>query len=61
MFFPGGWEFLILVLVIVLLLFGKRVPQLARNLGRSFVEFKAGLKGKNEDEESEKEIPPGTG
>ena len=44
-FSPGPWEIAILVAVIMLLLFGNRVPQLARNLGRSIVEFKSGLSG----------------
>ena len=68
-FFLGPWEIIILILVIVLLLFGNRVPKLARNIGRSFVEFKAGLKDKDGKESGEsrddiedntgKKIPPG--
>jgi sec-independent protein translocase protein TatA len=40
---PGFWELLILLLV-VLLLFGSRLPSLARSLGQSIVEFKKGVK-----------------
>jgi len=62
-FLPGPWEIIILILVIFLLLFGNRVPQLARNIGRSFVEFKAGLKGKDREDDSQDDsrnkIPPG--
>jgi sec-independent protein translocase protein TatA len=40
--FSGPWE-IILVIVIILLLFGpKRLPDLARSLGRSLSEFKKG-------------------
>ncbi len=42
--FSGPWEILI-VLAIVLLLFGKRLPNAMRSLGRSIVEFKKGIKG----------------
>jgi sec-independent protein translocase protein TatA len=42
-FIPGFWEILI-VLVVVLLLFGSRLPSLARSLGQSVVEFKKGVK-----------------
>ena len=43
MFTPGPWQ-IIIVLVIVLLLFGNRLPSLARSLGQSLTEFKKGVK-----------------
>lgn len=43
MFTPGPWQILI-VLLVVLLLFGNRLPALARSLGSSLVEFKKGVK-----------------
>ena len=36
---PGGWE-MIVVLVIGLLVFGRRLPEIGRSLGSSIVEFK---------------------
>jgi sec-independent protein translocase protein TatA len=45
MFGVGGWE-LLLIFVIVLLVFGaKRLPEIARSLGKATTEFK---KAKNE-------------
>jgi sec-independent protein translocase protein TatA len=42
---------LVVILVVVLLLFGNRLPQLMRSLGRSVVEFKGGLnEGQIEDD-----------
>jgi sec-independent protein translocase protein TatA len=50
---PGGWEWLIL-LAIVLLVFGaKRLPELARSVGKSMNEFK---KGMNESKQSADEV-----
>ena len=41
---PGGWE-LVVIIFIVLLFFGaKRIPSLARSIGRGIREFKAGAK-----------------
>ena len=40
---PGGWEWLV-ILAIVLLLFGHRLPGMARSLGSGITEFKRGLK-----------------
>ena len=47
-----GFTEIIVILVVILLLFGaKRIPELARSLGKGLQEFKKGLK----DEEKEKE------
>ena len=60
MFGLGHWE-LIIVLVFALLLFGKRLPEVARNLGKGIVEFKKGIKGVEDDINQEAvQAPPPT-
>ena len=40
-----GWIEMIVIGFVALLLFGKRIPEAMRSLGRGIVEFKKGLKG----------------
>ncbi len=51
---PGvhGWEWIIL-LVLGLLLFGRRLPEVGRSMGKAIVEFKRGVKGVEEEIEAE--------
>jgi len=46
---PGHFEILIIVLVILLIFGGKRIPELARGLGKGIREFKDGLKHVEDD------------
>jgi len=46
----GHWELLLIVLVIFIL-FGHRLPSVMRSLGRGVVEFKEGMAGVGKDDE----------
>ena len=48
---------LIILLVLGLLIFGKRLPEVGRGLGRSIVEFRKGMKGIQDEVENEVERP----
>ena len=56
--FGGHWE-LIIIFLIILLLFGRRLPGIARSLGQGISSFKKGL---NEplDEAEDKTLPEKT-
>ena len=47
----GGGE-IVLLLVLGVLLFGRKLPELGRSVGKTFVEFKKGVKGLEDEVES---------
>lgn len=53
-FFPGslGPTELVIIGIIALLLFGKRLPEVARSLGKGIIEFKKGVQGIEDDVDS---------
>jgi sec-independent protein translocase protein TatA len=53
---PGGAEW-ILILAFGLLIFGKRLPEVGRSLGKGIVEFKKGLKGVEDEVEEASNQP----
>ena len=60
-FAPGPWQ-MVIFLIIVLLLFGNRIPQVAKSLGKGITEFKKGVKAgedddDDDDEDEEEELP----
>lgn len=38
--FPGGWELVVIVFAIILLFGARKIPELAKGLGRGIREFK---------------------
>jgi len=51
----GPWQIVLIVLVVLLLFGGKKIPELMRGLGKGVKEFKDGI---NPDEDSKKDNDP---
>ena len=56
---PGGTEWIV-ILIVGLLLFGRRLPEIARSMGKSIVEFKRGIKDVRDDIDTESRLEPPT-
>lgn len=52
-------EILIVLLIVVLLFGAKRIPGLARGIGKSVTSFKAGMREEPEEEEANEESESG--
>ncbi len=58
---PGPWQVILIILVVLLLFGGRKIPELMRGLGQGMKEFKKATKDegkeneKNENKEIEKE------
>ena len=50
----GTWEIVIIALVVMLLVGGKKIPELMRGMGKGVKSFKSGLKEEDEPEEDKK-------
>ena len=53
---PSGAEWII-ILVIAVLIFGRRLPEIARGIGKSITEFKKGVKGMEDEVKSAGKAP----
>ena len=53
----GPWE-LMVILVLGVLLFGRKLPDVGRYVGKGIVEFKKGIKGIEDDVEGSNPVKP---
>lgn len=57
---PISWQGMLVILIVALLLFGSRLPEVARSMGRAVNEFKRGLKEVTDDADPTQQLksPP---
>ncbi len=58
LFGPIGTTEMIVLAILGLLIFGKRLPEVGKSVGRGIVEFKRGLSGIEDDIENAAKQPP---
>jgi len=51
---PGVWQVVIIVMVVLLLFGGKKIPELMRGLGQGMKEFKKATNQENEEKKDDK-------
>ncbi len=52
---PGPWEIILIVLVVLLIFGGRKIPELMKGLGQGMKEFKKATKDdENKDDENKK-------
>lgn len=53
LFMPTGWEWIIILVVVLLLFGGKKIPELMKGIGKGVKGFKEGLKDIEEEIKSD--------
>jgi len=53
-FIPGIWEWIVIILIVVLLFGGRKIPELMKGLGQGLKEFKKARYEEPEDDLDEK-------
>ena len=48
----GSWEIILIVLVVLLLFGGKKIPEMMKGLGKGVKSFKDGMNGLDENKEN---------
>jgi sec-independent protein translocase protein TatA len=54
---PGGWEWLIILAIVILVFGAAKLPELARGTGQALRIFKAETKGLRDDDKGDKAEP----
>lgn len=54
---PGGSEWIVILLIILLLFGAKRLPEIAKSLGKGIKEFKKAIKGEDDEEPKDPNAP----
>ena len=49
---PGGYEWILILIVVLVLFGGRKIPELMRGLGRGVKEFKEGVSDINSTEDT---------
>jgi len=50
---PGPWEIILIIVVVLLIFGGRKIPELMKGLGQGMKEFKKATKENNEEETEE--------
>jgi len=53
---PGPWQIILIVLVVLLLFGGRKIPELMKGLGQGMKEFKKATKDETETEDGEAQV-----
>jgi len=52
----GHWEILVIVLIVLLLFGGRKIPEMMKGMGKGIRSFKKGMSGEDDEEIDNKEL-----